>query len=138
LGPFGIYEVLTAPHGRLSSSHITLDLPAHECNTHQTTQTHRWPLHQQPSRFSIIASPGKGHCSAVTGSQPQRAGEEPQRHGRLRIPASKSWKTQRTDTYCIGRHTRASLPTQIQPATLCLPAMLKEGPTGADSALISG
>lgn len=93
LGPFGIYEVLTAPHGRLSGSHITLDLPAHEPNTHQTTQTHRWSLHQQPVRFSIIAAPGRGHCSAVS---TQRV--EPQRDGRLRIPASKSWKNPKEQT----------------------------------------
>lgn len=47
-GLFHIYEVLTAPRGRLSGSNITLDLPAHKRNTHQTTQTHRWSPYQQP------------------------------------------------------------------------------------------
>lgn len=99
LGAFGIYEVLTAPHGRLSGSHITLDLPAHERNTHQTTQTHRWSLHQQPAipLFNYRYTRERPLLSCQR-SVTQGIEEEPERDGRQRIPASKTWKTQRTDS----------------------------------------
>lgn len=106
-GPFGIYEVLTAPHGRLSGSHITLDLPAHERNTHQTTQTHRWSPHRQPAiTLFNYRHAREGPLLSCQHSVTQRIGEEPERDGRQRIPASKTWKTQRTASSIQGNtHT---------------------------------
>lgn len=108
LGAFGTYEVLTAPHGRLSGSHITLDLHAHERNTHQTTQTHRWSLHQQPATtlFNYQHTLGRPLLSchrSVSDTGARR--EEPERDGKLRIPASKTWKNPNNRRQCLRKHT---------------------------------
>lgn len=96
-GAPGIYEVLTAPRGRLSGSHVTPDLPAHRRSTQPTTQTHRWRLHRRPAITLFQLPLGLRDrpllsCQWVTG----RSRRSARKDGRPRIPASseKLGKTQ--------------------------------------------
>lgn len=98
--PLGIYEVLTAPHGRLSGSHITLDLPAHECNTHPNHSESQMATIPAASQHAFQLSPhsGKGHCSAVSTKGTQEMSRDPKSDERiLEFLHPKLGKLRRTD-----------------------------------------
>lgn len=99
-GPPGIYEVLTAPRGRLSGSHVTLDLPAHRRSTQPTTQTHRWRLHRRPAitLFQLPLGPRDRpllSCQRATGRSQRRGRKEGRKAREFLHPPEKLGKTRR-------------------------------------------
>lgn len=99
-GPPGIYEVLTAPRGRLSGSHVTLDLPAHRRSTQPTTQTHRWRLHRRPAitLFQLPLGPRDRpllSCQRATRRSQKRGRKEGRKAREFLHPPEKLGKTRR-------------------------------------------